>query len=63
MVLDYVFLTIKSESRLVEDLDVDSIGLMEAVVLTEEEFKISISPNDVASLKTVADVVAYIDAR
>ena len=50
-------------SRLREDLDLDSIGLVEAVVLVEEAFKINVSQQDVVSLKTVADVVAYIDAK
>ena len=54
--------TIKPELRLREDLDLDSIGLMEAVVLAEETFGVEISAHDVNSLKTVADVVAYIDA-
>ena len=54
---------IKPELRLREDLDLDSIGLMEAVVLAEESFGVEISPHDVASLKTVADVVAYIDKK
>lgn len=54
---------IKPEMRLREDLDLDSIGLMEAVVLAEESFGVEVSPHDVSSLKTVADVVAYIDAN
>lgn len=53
--------SIKPESRLSEDLDIDSIGLMEALVLSEEAFGISISPHDVTSLKTVAEVVSYVD--
>ena len=48
--------------RLREDLDLDSIGQMEAVVLAEETFGVEVSAHDVNSLKTVADVVAYIDA-
>lgn len=54
---------VKPESLLREELDLDSIGLMEAVVLVEESFNVSVSPHDVVSLKTVADVVAYIDGR
>ena len=55
--------SIKPESLLREELDLDSIGLMEAVVLAEESFNVSVSPHDVGSLKTVADVVAYIDRK
>ena len=54
---------IKPESRLREDLDLDSIGLVEAVVLVEEAFKLKVAQQDVVSLKTVADVVAYIDGK
>ena len=54
---------IKPESRLREDLDLDSIGLVEAIVLVEEAFKVQVSQDDVAYLKTVADVVAYIDTK
>lgn len=52
---------IKPESRLREDLDLDSIALVEAVVLLEEAFKVNVSQQDVVLLKTVADVVAYVD--
>ena len=55
--------TIKPELRLREDLDLDSIGLMEAVVLAEEAFNVEVSPDDLNLLKTVADVVAYIDGK
>ena len=55
--------SIVPESSLREDLDLDSIGLVEAVVLVEEAFKMKVSQQDVVSLKTVADVVAYIDAK
>lgn len=54
---------VKPELRLREDLDLDSIGLMEAVVLAEETFGVEVSPHDVDKLKTVADVVAYVDAK
>ena len=54
---------VKPESRLREDLDLDSVGLIEAVVLVEESFNVVISPDDLNSLKTVADVVAYIDGK
>ena len=54
---------IKPELRLREDLDLDSIGLMEAVVLAEESFNVEVSPDDLNVLKTVADVVAYIDGK
>ncbi len=54
---------IKPESRLREDLDLDSIGLVEAIVLVEEAFTVQGSQDDVAYLKTVADVVAYIDTK
>ncbi len=54
---------IKPESDLREDLDLDSIALVEAIVLVEEAFNTKVAQQDVVSLKTVADVVAYIDAQ
>ena len=49
---------VKLESRLREDLDLDSIGLMEVVVLAEETFGVGISARDVKTPRTVA----YVDA-
>jgi acyl carrier protein len=45
---------------LLEDLEVDSLGVMELFFSIEDEFKLSV-PNDRLDLKTIGDVVGYID--
>lgn len=43
-----------------EDLQIDSLGVMELFFSIEDEFHIKV-PNDQVSLQTVGDVVTYID--
>ncbi|MDQ6649995.1 MAG: acyl carrier protein [Actinomycetota bacterium] len=43
-----------------DDLDVDSLSMVEVVVAAEERFGVSIPDDDVAGLTTVGDAVAYI---
>lgn len=47
------------EARL-EDLEIDSLGLMELLFKIEDEFSVRVPPSQ-ASLGTVDDVVGYID--
>lgn len=42
------------------DLDIDSLGVMELLFAIEDEFGLDI-PNDKQELRTLADVVDYID--
>lgn len=51
------------ELRLVEDLGVDSLTLLEIVSLSEEVFQLSIENDDLPSLSTIGDVVRFIDRR
>ena len=50
-------------STLQEDLGADSIDLIELVMSIEEEFGIQIPDEDARSVKTVKDVVDYIDGK
>ncbi|GAC1322933.1 MAG: acyl carrier protein [Mycobacteriales bacterium] len=43
-----------------DDLDVDSLSMVEVVVAAEERFGVSIPDDDVAGLATVGDAVSYI---
>ncbi len=54
---------LKPEAALTEDLKLDSLGLMELLVLTEEAFGLKISKDDALAVKTVAQVVAYLESR
>jgi acyl carrier protein len=51
------------ESTFIDDLGADSLGLVELVLATEEEFEIDIPDEDTEKLRTVRDVVVYLDAR
>jgi acyl carrier protein len=43
-----------------EDLDVDSLSMVEVVVAAEEKFDVKIPDDEVQNLKTVGDAVTYI---
>lgn len=51
---------IKPSSRLVEDLGADSLDVVEMIITLEDEFGITLPDEEVANMKTVADVVKYI---
>ena len=51
------------ELRLVEDLGVDSLTLLEIVSLAEDVFQLSIGNDELASLRTVGDVVRFLEPR
>lgn len=46
-----------------DDLDADSVDLMEFVLTIEDEFGIEISDEEIDSLQSVADVLAIIKNR
>ncbi len=52
---------IKEDSKLVEDLGADSLDMVEMLMTLEDEFGISISDEDALKLKTVSDIVSYIE--
>jgi acyl carrier protein len=51
------------EKSFVEDLNADSLDLTELIMTFEEKFGFEISEEDAEKLKTVGDVVAYIEKR
>lgn len=48
-------------SRLVEDLGADSLDVVELIMAFEDEFGISLPDEDIAKMKTVGDVITYIE--
>ena len=46
-----------------EDLDVDSLSMVEVVVAAEERFSVKIPDDEVQKLKTVGDAVSFIIAN
>ncbi len=54
---------ITMESSFREDLNADSLDLFEMVMALEEEFGIEIPSEDLEQLKTISDVVNYIESH
>lgn len=52
--------TITENLSLKDDLDADSVDLMEFILTIEEEFGIEISDEEIDNLHSVADVLAVI---
>jgi acyl carrier protein len=48
------------EKTFIDDLDVDSLSMVEVVVAAEEKFGVKIPDDDVKTLRTVGDAVSYI---
>jgi acyl carrier protein len=51
------------EKSFVEDLNADSLDLTELIMTFEERFGFEISEGDAEKLKTVGDVIKYIEAK
>ena len=52
---------VKLDKSFTDDLDVDSLSMVEVVVAAEEKFGVSIPDDEVKNLKTVGDAVAFIE--
>ena len=49
---------IDENTRLVEDLDIDSLGMVDLVMQIEDSFEVSLPTNsDLSQIKTIGDVV------
>ncbi|WP_405853419.1 acyl carrier protein [Streptomyces sp. NBC_00090] len=51
---------VQLDKSFTDDLDVDSLSMVEVVVAAEERFDVKIPDEDVKNLKTVGDAVSYI---
>ena len=51
---------IKPESTFFEDLEADSLDVVELILTFEEAFKIDISDEDAAEIKSVNDVLEFV---
>lgn len=54
---------VKPESRLMEDLKADSANIMVMIMDLEDQFGITVEDDKIMTLKTVGDVVKYIDSQ
>ena len=48
------------EKSFVDDLDIDTLSMVEIAVQTEDKYGVKIPDEDLAGLRTVGDVVTYI---
>ncbi len=54
---------VTQEASFIEDLGADSLDIVELVMALEEEYELEISDEDAEKIKTVHDVVNYIDSH
>jgi acyl carrier protein len=54
---------VKEDSKFVEDLGADSLDVVELVMALEEKFDIEIPDDEAEKIKTLKDVVDYIDSK
>ena len=54
---------VKDNSSLIDDLGADSLDIVELVMAMEEEFGLEIPDEEAEKIKTVSDVVSYIEIR
>ncbi len=52
---------VQMDKSFTDDLDVDSLSMVEVVVEAEEKFDVKIPDDEVKNLKTVGDAVAFIE--
>ena len=52
---------VKEDSNIAEDLGADSLDLVEILMALEDEFGISIPDEAIPQIKTIKDVVEFID--
>ncbi len=53
--------TVTPETDIREDLDADSLDLVDLVMSFEDEFKIEVPDDAIESVKTVGDIVKFIE--
>lgn len=54
---------IKAETSFVDDLNLDSLDIVELMMKMEDEFGIEIPEEDAEGLKKVSDVVKYLETK
>jgi len=54
---------VNMEASIVDDLEADSLDVVDIVMSLEEEFDVEVSDDDIEGLKTVGDIVKYIEAK
>ncbi|MCI6988108.1 MAG: acyl carrier protein [Campylobacter sp.] len=53
--------SVKLESKIVDDLNADSLDVVELIMALEEKFEVEIPDSDAEKLISINDVVTYIE--
>ncbi len=51
------------EASILDDLGADSLDVVELIMALEEEFNIEVSDDKAQSMKTIKDVIEYIESQ
>ena len=54
---------ITMEANIIEDLEADSLSVMQTIMELEEEFGLTVEDEDVNSLRTVGEIVKYCESK
>jgi acyl carrier protein len=54
---------VQPDKAFVDDLDIDSLSMVEVVMAAEDKWGVKIPDEEVKNLRTVGDAVAYIQAN
>lgn len=54
---------VKPEASFIDDLGADSLDIVELVMAMEEEFDLEIPDEDAEKLRTVQDVMSYLESK
>ena len=54
---------VSADKSFVDDLDIDSLSMVEIAVQAEDKFGVKIPDDELANLKTVGDAVNYVSAN
>lgn len=52
---------VQMDKSFVDDLDIDSLSMVEVVMAAEDKWDVKIPDSEVKNLRTVGDAVAYIE--
>ena len=61
--LDAVEEDISLDTSIIDDLQADSLDVVDLIMALEEEFDLEVPDEDIETIKTVGDLVKYIEDR
>lgn len=53
---------ISMETNIVEDLDLDSVDMVDLIMIVEDEYHIELSDDVMDNITTIGDLVSYIES-